>query len=195
MQPQPPFLPCFAASDPVFSAEDCAKIIAIGQARPVSAGVVQSTAGAGQPTYERGPDRDSAVTFLDLGPETEWIYQRLFAVAKDANSHNWRFELAQSERLQFARYSEAQHYDWHMDLASRGPNAHRKLSLTVQLSAPGDYEGGDLEFKLDRDTTRAPRDRGVVTLFPSYVLHRVAPVTAGVRYSLVHWLHGTRPFA
>ncbi len=132
---------------------------------------------------------------MDPGPETEWIYQRLFAVAKDANSHNWRFELARSECLQFARYGAAQHYNWHMDLASRGPTSLRKLSLTVQLSAPEDYEGGDLEFKLDQEVTKAPRDQGVVTLFPSYVLHRVAPVTAGVRYSLVHWLRGARPFA
>lgn len=99
METQAPYLPCFAAGDPVFSAEECRKILAIGQARPARAGVMQSTAGSGQPVYERGPDRDSAVTFLDPGPETEWIYQRLFAVAKDANSHNWRFELARSERL------------------------------------------------------------------------------------------------
>ena len=61
---------------------------------------MQSTAGSEQPVYERGPDRNSAVTYSDPGPETEWIYQRLFAVAKDTNSHNWRFELARSERLQ-----------------------------------------------------------------------------------------------
>ena len=83
----------------MLSAEECRKILAIGQARPARAGVMQSTAGSGQPIYKRGPDRDLAVTFLDPGPETEWIYQRLFAVAKDANSHNWRFELARSERL------------------------------------------------------------------------------------------------
>ena len=51
----------------------------------------------------RGPDRDPAVTFWDPGPETEWIYQRLSAVAKNANSHNWRFELARFEHLQGRR--------------------------------------------------------------------------------------------
>ena len=195
MEPQAAYLPCFAASPPVFSPEDCRRILEIGQAKPAMAGVVQRAQGEPNASYEQAAARDSSVTFLDLGPETEWIYQRLFAIAKDANGQNWRFELAGSERLQLARYGPAQHYDWHMDLASRGPNSFRKLSLTVQLSAPGDYEGGDLEFKLDEGTTKTPRDQGIVTLFPSYVLHRVAPVTAGVRYSLVHWLRGTRPFA
>jgi len=70
METQAPYLPCFAASDPVFSAEECRKILAIGQAGPARAGVMQSNAGSGQPVYERGPDRDSAVTFLDPAPAT-----------------------------------------------------------------------------------------------------------------------------
>ncbi len=111
METQAPYLPCFAACDPVFSAEECRKILAIGQARPARAGVMQSTAGSGQPVYERGPDRDSAVTLLEPGPETEWIYQRLFAVAKDANSHNWRFELARSERLLFTSHDKKKSSD------------------------------------------------------------------------------------
>ena len=195
MQTQSPYLPCFAASDPLFSPEDCRRIVAVGQARVAEPGVVQSATGASEPHYERVAQRESAVAFLDPGPDTEWIYQRLFAIARDANNQNWGFDLTGSERLQFACYGPGQHYNWHMDLASRGPNSCRKLSLTVQLSAPEDYEGGDLEFKLDEGTIKTPRDQGIVTLFPSYVLHRVAPVTTGVRYSLVHWLRGPRPFA
>ncbi|MEM7222134.1 MAG: 2OG-Fe(II) oxygenase [Pseudomonadota bacterium] len=195
MDRSPAYLPCFASSKPLFTAEECRRIQAIGERRPAIAGVVQRAAPSVQPHYEEGPERDSAVAFLDRGQETEWIYQRLFAIARDANSQNWRFELSGSERLQFARYGSDQHYNWHMDLASRGPNSFRKLSITVQLSDPADYEGGNLEFKLDEGTTTTSRDRGVVTLFPSYVLHRVTPVTAGVRCSLVHWLRGDKPFA
>jgi len=71
METQAPYLPCFAASDPVFSAEECRKLLEIGQARPARTGGMQSTAGSGQSVYKRRPDRDSAVTFLDPGPETE----------------------------------------------------------------------------------------------------------------------------
>ncbi len=67
METQAHYLPCFAASDPVFPAEECRKILAIGQAGRARAEVMQSTAGSGRPVYERGPDRDSAVTFFEPG--------------------------------------------------------------------------------------------------------------------------------
>jgi PKHD-type hydroxylase len=71
---------------------------------------------------------------------------------------------------------------------------YRKLSVTVQLSAPGDYEGGDFHLRdlyNKKDITlKGTRDRGTIIVFPSILLHRVTPVTEGHRYSLVQWYDG-----
>jgi len=65
----------------------------------------------------------------------------------------------------------------------------RKISVTVQLSAPDEYEGGDLQFNIGRQIT-APRVQGAAVIFPSFYLHRVTPVTKGVRKSFVLWVGG-----
>jgi PKHD-type hydroxylase len=69
----------------------------------------------------------------------------------------------------------------------------RKLSLTIQLSSPEDYEGGELALKFGAKANLMPKDLGKMVVFPSYVLHEVRPVTKGTRYSLVAWVTG-KPF-
>lgn len=69
-----------------------------------------------------------------------------------------------------------------------GENSTRKLSMSIQISAPEDYEGGDLEFFKVSDATT--RQRGSVIFFPSFLHHRIIPVARGRRYSLVAWAHG-----
>ncbi|MGE5794397.1 MAG: 2OG-Fe(II) oxygenase [Bacteroidota bacterium] len=78
-------------------------------------------------------------------------------------------------------------FDWHMDLGP-GRTSARKLSMTVQLSPPEDYAGGDLEFV--GNTHAAERERGSATIFPAYVGHRVSPIERGTRRSLVAWAYG-----
>ena len=70
----------------------------------------------------------------------------------------------------------------------------RKLSMTVSLTNPDEYEGGDLEFDFrNQDEASQPRiceeirPKGSVIVFPSFVWHRVKPVTKGIRHSLVCW--------
>ena len=81
------------------------------------------------------------------------------------------------------------HYDWHMDT---GPDqfSRRKISITVQLSDPSEYEGGDLQLKINSGHQNTPKGFGTVVIFPSYLLHRVTPVTGGLRKSLVLWITG-----
>jgi PKHD-type hydroxylase len=66
----------------------------------------------------------------------------------------------------------------------------RKLSRSLQLTDPSTYEGGTLEFLTGTRPQIAPRDRGALIAFPSFGVHRVAPVTAGTRKSLVIWVTG-----
>lgn len=96
------------------------------------------------------------------------------------------------------RYESGDHFAWHADNSSTdAPLATRKLSAVIQLSPPDSYEGGDLELAMYApDVSGTPqtrsqlRARGLMITFPSYMLHRVAPVTSGVRHSIVAWLHG-----
>lgn len=98
------------------------------------------------------------------------------------------------------RYAPGDHFTWHMDNAIDAPPfATRKLSFTLQLSDPDDYDGGDLEiapwagsFGAHEDPARRAlaRGRGTLIVFPSLLTHRVSPVLRGVRQALVGWLHG-----
>ena len=136
-----------------------------------------------------------------------WIYREIHPFINLANrSAEWNFDWDWSETCQFTKYagSKKQHYDWHCDsneLPYNKPddkNTHgkiRKLSVTVSLSDETEYEGGDFEFDF-RNTdsgTNQPRlckeirPKGSIVVFPSFVWHRVKPVTSGTRYSLVIW--------
>ena len=110
------------------------------------------------------------------------------------NRQHWGFELAGSERLQFSAYGPGEHYDWHIDLGAQHHFAQRKISISIQLNDPAEYDGGDLEVSIDSDNKLCARSKGAVILFPSYALHRVTPVTRGTRYSLVAWIVGATPF-
>lgn len=135
-------------------------------------------------------NRNSHVQFLFPNDVTGWIFERLAGAINAINDQYFKFELSAMEQgLQFTRYTApGQHYHWHVDRGHR--TAPRKLSVSVQLTDPKDYKGGDLELQFGRKPTRIARHRGMVTFFPSYTLHRVRPVTQGTRHSLVCWVSG-----
>jgi PKHD-type hydroxylase len=70
----------------------------------------------------------------------------------------------------------------------------RKLSLIIQLTDPSEYEGGDFQFDSDipQPDPAEIKQRGTVIVFPSFLRHRVTPVTSGVRRSLVSWVEGPK---
>jgi PKHD-type hydroxylase len=174
-------------SDPCFSDEECARIIAEGLALPMQEGVTTGRDAAPEA-------RKSTISLFPPEQRYAWIMQRIGKVASDANQKAWRFDIARSEALQFSAYGAGQYYDWHIDLGARGALALRKISVSVQLNDGADYDGGDLEVSLGTTDKRATRKKGAVVLFPSYMRHRVLPVTRGMRYSLVAWLGGNAPF-
>ncbi len=138
------------------------------------------------------PARRSRVSFFsNLNSETEkHLTSELAEVILRANEKFYRFEISSTQHPQLAEYGEGDGYDWHLDIGP-GAAALRKLSMSVQLSDQNSYDGGDLEIW---GSPPAPREQGSVTVFPAYMLHRVAPVTRGVRYSLVVWAAGAVPF-
>ena len=108
------------------------------------------------------------------------------------NTDIFRYDLYGLEKaLQYTVYegSEGGHYDWHVDTGPHNPEP-RKISLSLQLSDPADYEGGRLVIEAGDGAYAAETRRGTIIAFPSYVLHRVTPTESGVRKSLVIWVAG-----
>lgn len=135
--------------------------------------------------------RKSTIRWIPQTGEYSWIYERISNLVNEANSI-WKFDLhSMPELIQFTEYfGDGGHYDWHTDI---GPHelSIRKVSVTIQLSDSNEYQGGDLEFLRGGTPEQAPRGKGVAVLFPSYLLHRVTPLTGGTRRSLVLWLGGS----
>ena len=146
----------------------------------------------GQDEDARGESgRKSRIKWCPQNSEWNWVYDRLHNLIVDANKAMWNFDLTHMrEQIQYTEYYGTQEggYDWHMDCGN-GIQSQRKVSVTVQLSHPDEYEGGDLEFNLGYNPV-APRKQGAVVVFPSFYLHRVTPVTKGTRKSFVLWVGG-----
>ena len=134
--------------------------------------------------------RKSSIRWL---PE-EWIKDLLWEYIKKANVKSFNFNVEKNAEVQFTEYHSNQrhHYDWHHDIDwNSANNKDRKLSITVQLSDGNDYKGGDFEF--DEVKTNADfKSKGTILIFPSYLRHRVLPVTSGTRRSLVAWFYGPK---
>jgi PKHD-type hydroxylase len=107
----------------------------------------------------------------------------------------WGYELnnatTSQEMTQIGRYKSADegHYDWHMDVFPPIDGVQRKLSISILLSDPSEFEGGELQFKGIEDQKILTK-QGSIVVFPSFIEHRVTPVTKGVRYSAVTWARG-----
>ncbi|WP_118972257.1 2OG-Fe(II) oxygenase [Taibaiella koreensis] len=134
--------------------------------------------------------RKSRVMFINTGKETDWIYDKLATACLQVNTNRFKFDITGFQtQLQLASYGEKDFFEWHMDYGA-GDVSNRKLSITVQLSDPEEYEGGDLQFMINHNAVSAPKTKGTAIIFPSYAIHRVLPVTSGNRKSIVGWIAG-----
>jgi PKHD-type hydroxylase len=135
--------------------------------------------------------RKSEISWIDNNPETEWIFRKISEYAIIANKEMWNFDIWDyQDQLQYTKYyGDGGHYDWHADL---GPGiSNRKLSCVLQLSTPEEYEGGTLQMNPGGNIIEVPKGLGTLCFFPSFLLHRVTPLSSGVRKSLVTWLCGS----
>lgn len=130
----------------------------------------------------------------DLG----WLYHELTNLFHIANHNAFGSELWHLNEIQFTEYNEEDqgYYNWHNDVNwDDGRQVHRKLSLVCQLSSPEEYEGGEFEMQplhLGSPKQEHLRTQGTVLVFPSFVVHKVNPVTKGTRHSLVAWMEGPK---
>ena len=140
--------------------------------------------------------RISKTSWIELSNDTQWLYDKLAYIARQLNAQFYKYNLfGFNEHFQYTVYdgSENGHYSWHMD-SGVGKNMQgespRKFTMVLQLTDPSEYEGGQLQLFTSTEPTDIPKEKGMVAVFPSYTLHRVTPVTSGIRRTLVVWVTG-----
>lgn len=139
--------------------------------------------------------RRSEIAWLEPNDTTNFIFYKLSNAITELNEVFYNYDLTKMEHLQYTIYDAsykgmyANHTDDHYDA-----DYYRKLSFTLQLNSPEEYEGGELNlyrFKLDKHMT-VKKQKGLLAVFPSSTIHEVTPVTSGKRITLVGWIHGPR---
>jgi PKHD-type hydroxylase len=185
----------------------CDEVVAYGNQQREEIGFVGNINNSNFKTLDKktkkffNKKRTSNVSWLD----DPWIMKEVLPFVNEANkSAGWNFQLEGCETAQFTKYKINQFYDWHFDenIEPYKNGTIRKLSVTCSLSDPNDYEGGRLQFDY-RDADKVSNKnfitceeilpKGSIVVFPSFIWHRVMPVTKGTRYSLVIWNLG-RPY-
>jgi len=178
-------------------------------------------------TKEQTYVRDSEVTWLSQPWIYELLIPYIKQANDNAG---WKYDFDFHEDIQFTKYGLNQFYGWHSDgpsdhfgkykrfIPGVSPEKKdktpqhgytknhnmigkvRKLSMTINLSEPGSYEGGNLKFDFGPHSEKKRffecteiRPQGSIIVFPSYIYHQVTPITSGTRYSLVMWTLG-KPF-
>lgn len=165
---------------------DCDEAITVGRTFPLS---LPTVVGQEQYPTHRQVDNRKIVP----NETTQWIFEMLCAVAAEATQVAYGLELTTINRApQYLEYRPGWgHFDWHNDYTHGVAEAPRKLTIIVQLSRPGDYEGGRLQMA-GISVEELPDERGSVIVFPSFLYHSITPVTGGVRRALVAWVAGPR---
>lgn len=172
-----------------FTSEELDEIVALG----TQLNLDKATIGGFDKTDDYDHIRSSKTSWITLTDKSTSLYTRLAYACRMLNGQHYRFDLwGMAESLQFTEYHADQegHYSWHQDSGMNSTYPPRKLSMVLQLTDPLTYEGGDLQLYLGHEPITVPRKRGMITVFPSFVLHRVTPITSGVRHSLVSWVSG-----
>lgn len=150
--------------------------------------------------YQNSDIRISETKFHFINDENGWIFDILEYVGNIINNEYFQFDLIGFDRFQYTVYDKVgSHYAYHQDMAfgaSKSPELHspRKLSFSLVLSDREDYTGGDFEIIVDNINApvNIPQKKGSIIAFPSYMIHRVTPLTSGVRKSIVFWALGPK---
>tara|TARA_R110000744_G_scaffold368507_1_gene478415 strand:+ start:4887 stop:5513 length:627 start_codon:yes stop_codon:yes gene_type:complete len=149
--------------------------------------------------YSGTNNRD--IAYIQPNESSHWLYDLLFPLALEANSKHYHFDIdTVTDPIHYVIYPEDEgHLDWHYDVGALGVN-RRKLAMTVQLSDSNDYTGGEFQIMSGgskgggEGVITLPREKGDVMVFPSFLMHRVAPIKSGRRKCLVFWTGSNRSF-
>ena len=179
---------CVKTINPLFSPKQCQMIIESGRAQP------KEDASVGQAIKKGGvidtKTRTSHISWIPFKKMPE-MYKDIERTMLKTNNNHFGFEGMQiTEMAQYTEYPEGGFYDWHVDNYDNCQHEPpvRKISMTCLLSPENEFEGGDLE--LIKEGQAVKLKQGQAAFFASFIRHRVAPVTKGIRRSLVMWFGG-----
>ena len=213
MSPQDPIRQCkyldrVATLPKIFTPEECKQIINTGlNDWDEKEALIQKDAG-GKIEQNFVDDFDYRNTTLFIPPEPdEWLFSKILGAIMHFNNHEtgYKFDVkGLAEPPNLMRYQAANidkhgkpgRYDWHMDVGPGEIPSMRKISYTLILN-PDEYEGGELCFHIGRELDKpfpSQDEAGTMILFPSYLVHKVNPITSGTRYAMVGWAHGNSFF-
>ena len=172
---------------PLFTPDQCRQIIECGRRQP------PQTAQVGMNKPEGGIDTKKRITTISWIPFKEMghMYQDLDRFIQKANLNHFGFDdIRVTEQAQFTEYPVGGFYDWHMDcdVNMQHEPPVRKISMTLLLNDPSEFEGGHLELMAPGRFAELKQGHAIV--FASFINHRVQPVTRGMRQSLVVWFGG-----
>ena len=179
---------CVTTTNPLFSPKQCQMIIEAGRAQP------KQNASVGMAKEKGGivdtETRTSHISWIPFSKMTE-MYKDIEKIMKATNGNHFGFDDVQiTELAQYTEYPSGGFYDWHMDsdLNFTHEPPVRKISMTCLLSHESEFEGGELE--IEKEDNKVKLVQGQAVFFASFIRHRVAPVTRGIRKSLVMWFGG-----
>ena len=175
---------------PLFTPVQCQNIIDIGHQQQAR------KANVGQPGAGPGGAKDLKMRVTTISwipfktmPEMYAIIERSM---KQVNGNHFGYEGMQlTEYGQFTEYPKGGFYDWHIDgdISCKYEPPVRKISMTVLLSDPSEFEGGDLQFMAEGNEPPQLL-QGQAIFFCRLIRRRVARVKKGIRRSLVMWFGG-----
>ena len=170
---------------PIFTPKLCQEIIGLSKILPQEKGT----------TYVGGSKggRESTVVWLPFD-KMQPMYDDLNNFIQKTNRNHFGFgDIQIREPAQITEYIKGGFYEWHTDTSvdMNVEPAVRKLSMTLLLNDPSEFEGGELQIAGVKNTKLMKQ--GHATIFASFLQHTVTPVTRGVRRSLVMWFGG-EPF-
>ena len=183
-----------ATAEPVLTPKQCNELISIGQNEPKINATIGTT---DKITKLDERYRKSIISWIPFAKAVP-IYQVIRQWMEVTNNNYFGFDTVQlSEKAQYAEYYKDGFYNWHMDSNVEMNNMPtvRKISMTLLLNDPKNFEGGDLEIfcgeTLDSEKNKFKMKQGYAIFFASFLLHRVMPVIKGNRKSLVMWFGGS----
>ena len=178
----------FAYATNCFNQEEIDQIITLGAS--LQTGTAELENGKADSSV-----RNCMISWIELNEQSRDIFIKLSDIVNTLNDKFYKYDLTEMESLQFTTYNSdtRDFYTSHSDDGYKF-NLFRKLSVSVQLSDPSEYQGGELVFYRNALTepSFAPKDKGTVIVFPSFVIHEVQKITVGTRKSLVTWINGPR---
>ena len=176
-------------TDPIFTPQQCQMIVNAGHAEAPE----KAKVGGGEKGAYDTKKRVTTISWIPFAKLPE-MYKQIENQLSIVNLNHFGFDgVRLTEPAQFTEYPKGGFYDWHMDLnafGQEGQNPIRKISMTLLLSDPKDFTGGDLMFSEMGDNKPLPLKQGQAIFFASFLRHKVAPVKKGIRRSMVMWFGG-----